>query len=208
MGETPMDSLSPAIEALSASTHELLSQANVLVLASSRDNRPWSASVYFAHRGALVIEEEIRGLLGKYSSRIKRRGGSEVLFWQTIKMLEAYGSPVKALEMALDEIRTVWISCRDRYQGLAAPFRDLDMFLASPNSLTVLSHRSPASVGAAQRSDGRIAWRRDGGRVIFSSEPAGTRPGWSRMKGQQIAHAELHDGEIRLKFTDLKGVTA
>ena len=52
MGETPMDSLSPAIEALSASTHELLSQANVLVLASSRDNRPWSASVYFAHRGA------------------------------------------------------------------------------------------------------------------------------------------------------------
>ncbi len=174
----------------------------------------------FAHNGTLFIKEEIKSLLGRYAAEIKGSNDSEVLFWQVVKMLDAYGSPVKALEMALDEIRTVWVSCRGRYPGRAAPYRGLNMFLAQKNSVTVMchypgghKHRAAAAVPPGGKTAllspgwefGRIAWRRERNRVIFSSEPADARPGWNKMKDMQIAHAEIKNGKLELKFRNIKG---
>lgn len=194
---------------------------NKKLLIGRANTQPFSGGeLLFAHNGTLFIKEEIKSLLGKYAAGVKGLNDSEVLFWQVVKMLDVYGSPVKALEMALDEIRTVWISCKDRYPGLEAPYRGLNIFLASKNSLTVLCHYSGAWSSSVKKTGvpggktalmtpdwgfGSIAWRRDGGRAVFSSEPADDRPGWKKMNDLQIAHAELKGGRLGLKFSDIKG---
>ena len=176
-------------------------------LISRNNTQPFSADgLIFAHNGTLFIKDEIRALLGKYASKVKWTNDSEVLFWQAVKMLDAYGSPEAALEMALDEIRTVWISCRDRYPGRPAPYRGLNMFLASPGSLTVLCHyqlKKEGGKGALLTPGwqfGRVAWRRDKDGVAFSSEPADERAGWKKMNDPEIASARTAGGKIRLSF--------
>ncbi len=177
-------------------------------LVSRANTQPFSADgLVFAHNGTLFIKDEIRSLLGKYASRVKGTNDSEVLFWQTVKMLDAYGSPETALEMALDEIRTVWLSCRDGYPGRRAPYLGLNLFLASRDSLTVLCH-SPAKKekGALLTRGweyGRIAWRRERNRVVFSSEPADAGPGWKKMDDSGLARAEARGGKIVLSFKKL-----
>ncbi|MEK7721448.1 MAG: class II glutamine amidotransferase [Elusimicrobiota bacterium] len=178
-------------------------------LITRNNTQPFSADgLIFAHNGALFIKDEIRALLGKYASKIKGTNDSEVLFWQLIKMLDAYGSPGAALEMALDEIRTVWISCRDKYPERAAPYLGLNLFLASRNSLTVLCHSPTKKKISALLTPGwqfgRVAWRREKDRVVFSSEPADAGPGWEKMNDPEIARAEARDGKILL---DLKRIT-
>lgn len=192
-------------------------------LISKNCTQPFSADgLLFAHNGTLFIKDEIRALLGKYASKVKGLNDSEVLFWQLVKMLDAYGSPETALAMALDEIRTVWISCRDNYPGRPAPYRGLNVFLASADSLTVLCHYQPEKEGdkpmavPSQRplavktakaalltpgwEFGRVAWRRDKDRVVFSSEPADKGPGWKKMDDPGIARAEARGGKILLSF--------
>ncbi|HNW44378.1 MAG TPA: class II glutamine amidotransferase [Elusimicrobiales bacterium] len=195
---------------------------NKKLLISRANTQPFTGGgLIFSHNGTLFIKEEIKSLLGKYAAEVKGLNDSEILFWQIVKMLDVYGSPVKALEMALDEIRTVWISCKDRYPDRAEPYRGLNIFLASKNSLTVLCHYPGARAKAAKTGVpggktallspgwefGRIAWRREGGRTVFSSEPADDRPGWKKMSDLQLAHAELKDGKVDLKFSDIKGAT-
>lgn len=178
----------------------------------SRDNtQPFSAGgLVFAHNGTLFIKDEIRSLLGSYASKVKGLNDSEVLFWQVVKMLDACGSPETALEMALDEIRTVWTSCRGGYPGRAAPYRGLNMFLASADSLTVLCHYQQKKEGGKDAlltpgwEFGRVAWRREKDRVVFSSEPADAGPGWKKMNDPEIARAEVRGGKLRLGFKRIK----
>lgn len=171
------------------------------------NTQPFSAGGFlFAHNGTLFIKDEIRSLLGAYAGRVKGINDSEVLFWQVMKMLDAYGSPEKAMEMALDEIRTVWHCCRKDHPGTEAPYRGLNMFLASRDSLTVLCHapvwKSRRDHGALMTPGwqyGRIAWRAERGAAVFSSEPAdGGR--WRKMNDPEIASARLRGGKLELAF--------
>lgn len=161
----------------------------------------------FAHNGTLFIKDEVRSLLGKYAARVKGVNDSEVLFWQVVKMLDAYGSLDTALEMALDEIRTIWISAKDKYPGLHAPYRGLNMFLASKDSLAVLCH-SPLKKKSALLTPGwefgRVAWRREKGRVVFSSEPADGLPGWKKMNDPEVASATVRGGKVTLSFRGIR----
>jgi predicted glutamine amidotransferase len=176
-------------------------------LVSGANTQPFSADGYvFAHNGTLFIKDEIRSLLGGYAAKVKGTNDSEVLFWQVRKMLDAYGTPEAALEAALDEIRTVWISCRDKYPGRPSPYRGLNIFLASPGSLTVLCHYQLHKEGSKTAlltpgwEFGRMAWRREKDRVIFSSEPADAGPGWKKMDDPAIASARLAGGNLSLSF--------
>lgn len=169
------------------------------------NTQPFSAGGFvFAHNGTLFLRDEIRSLLGKYASRVKGSGDSEVLFWQVMKMLDAYGSPAAAMEAALDEIRTVWVSRRDSLPGRKFPYTGLNLFLASEDSLTVLCHAPHSDARTALMSPGweygRIAWRREKNRAVFSSEPADDAPGWKKMNDPEIASASVSGGKLRLSF--------
>ncbi len=142
----------------------------------------------FASSGELFIHREIRSLLGAYASEVKRPGDSEVLFWQVMKMMDAYGSPETALAMALDEIRTVWLSCKGAYPGLKAPYRDLGLFLAAPDSITVLC-------GAP----GAVSWTASPAKAVFDSAPSDAGA-WNAMKASEIARARLAGGRVKLTF--------
>ncbi len=175
-------------------------------LISRNNTQPFSAGgLVFAHNGTLFIKDEIRALLGKYASKVKGANDSEVLFWQIMKMLDACGSPEAALEMALDEILTVWSSAKKNRPELKAPYRGLNLFLASADSLTVLCHyqlKKEGGKGALLTPGwefGRVAWRREKDRVVFSSEPADAG-GWKKMDDPEIARAEISGGKLRLSF--------
>lgn len=179
-------------------------KVNKALLLGLPNTQPFAAKGYlFAHNGTLYIKEEIKSLLGKYAAEVKGLNDSEVLFWQVIKMLDLYGTPEKALEMALDEIRTVWVSCKDKYPGLKAPYRGLNIFLATKASLTVLCHYQgrKTALMTPGRDFGAIAWRRDKDRLVFSSEPADRLAGWKKMSDLQIASATAGG----LKFSKLAG---
>lgn len=184
-----------------ASNPAKVSRRSLISLANTQPFR--AGGLAFAHNGTLFIKDEIRSLLGGYADKVKGSNDSEVLFWQTVKMLDAYGTPELALEMALDEIRTVWVSCKGKYPGREAPYLGLNMFLASANSLTVLCHAPRKTPKDALLTPGwefgRVAWRREPGRVVFSSEPAdgGT---WKKMNDPEIASAKLSGGKIGLSF--------
>lgn len=169
------------------------------------NTQPFSAGGWvFAHNGTLYIKDEIRSLLGKYRDKVRGTNDSEVLFWQVMKMLDAYGSPAAALEAALDEIRTVWVSCAGARPRGALPYTCLNLFLASRDSLTVMCHapRSDAKSALLTRGweYGRVAWRRGSGLAVFSSEPADTAPGWKKMGDPEIASASVSRGKLELKF--------
>jgi glutamine amidotransferase len=174
-------------------------------LIGPRNTQPFSGEgLVFAHNGTLYIKDEVRSMLGRYSSHVKGVNDSEVLFWQVVKMLDAYGTPELALEMALDEIRTIWISCKDAHPGRKAPFLGLNMFLASKDSLTVLCHAPRKDRKDALLTPGwefgRVAWRREKDSAVFSSEPADARPGWKKMNDPEIACARLRGGKLELSF--------
>lgn len=178
-------------------------------LAGRANTQPFSGEgLAFAHNGTLFIKDEVRSLLGKYAARVKGVNDSEVLFWQVVKMLDAYGSPGTALEMALDEIRTIWVSCRDKYPGLPGPYRGLNMFLASKDSLAVLCHSPSEKRMRALLTPGwefgRMAWRREKDRVVFSSEPADSGPGWEKMDDPCVASATARGGKVKLAFRRIR----
>ncbi|MDA8131582.1 MAG: class II glutamine amidotransferase [Elusimicrobia bacterium] len=169
------------------------------------NTQPFSAGGFiFAHNGTLFVKDEVRSLLGGYASKVRGTGDSEVIFWQVMKMLDAYGSPEAALAAAVDEIRTIWVSCRDAKPGRKRPYTSLNLFLASKDSLTVLCHAPSSDARTALTTPGweygRIAWRREKGRVIFSSEPADEVPGWKKMNDPEIASASVRGGKISLAF--------
>lgn len=168
------------------------------------NTQPFAAGgLAFAHNGTLFIKDEIRSLLGKYAARVKGTNDSEVLFWQVLKMLDAYGTPEAALAAALDEIRTVWVSCRGRYPRREAPYTGLNLFLASEDSLTVLCHAPRKKPLGALLTPGweygRVAWRSEAGRAVFSSEPADGGP-WKKMNDPELACARVRGGRVEVDF--------
>lgn len=168
------------------------------------NTQPFSeGGIVFAHNGTLFIKNEIRSLLGAYASKVKGTSDSEVIFWQVMKMLDAYGSPEAALAAAVDEIRTVWVSCRGGHPDRKLPYTSLNLFLASKDSLTVLCHAPRGDAKAALMTKnweyGRIAWKREPGRLIFSSEPA-SAGAWKKMNDPEIASARLSGGRLKLDF--------
>lgn len=172
------------------------------------NTQPFSARGWaFAHNGTLFIKDEVRSLLGAYGKRVKGSNDSEVLFWQVMKMLDAYGSPEAALEAALDEIRTVWVSCRDRHRGRELPYRGLNLFLAGPDSLTVLCHAPAMKPKPALMTPGweygRVAWRLEPGRAVFASEPADGGK-WNKMSDPEIASVKARGGRVTVDFKRIK----
>lgn len=186
--------------------------SNPLGLASKKligteNTQPFSGNGFvFAHNGTLEIPSEIKSALGKYEKFVKGVNDSEVLFWQVMKMLDAYGDPALALEMAVEETKTVWLSVKGRYPGKKNPYRGLNIFLSDGKTLLVLCHYPADSKKEALMTPGwefgRIAWRRDAGKVVFSSEPLdGGR--WNKMSDLEIAEARLGGGGVGLKFKNI-----
>ena len=76
-------------------------------LLGAANTQPFSGNGFvFAHNGTLEIPAEIKTTLGKYEKFVTGVNDSEVLFWQLMKLLDAYGDPSLALEMAAEEIKT------------------------------------------------------------------------------------------------------
>ena len=175
--------------------------------AAATDTQPFSGNGFvFAHNGAIEISAEIKTTLGKYEKFVKGVTDSEVLFWQVMKMLDAYGDPALALEMAVEEIKTVWLSVKDRHPGEKAPYRGLGIFLSDGKALWVLcnypAHAEKNALMAPGCKFGRIAWRRDAQKIIFSSEPLDSGS-WRKMSGLQIAEARLGANGVTLKIKTL-----
>lgn len=180
------------------------------LLISRENTQPFTAAGFaFCHNGTLFIKDEIRSVLGRHAAGLKGTNDSEVLFRQVLKMLDIYGSPAKALEMALDEIRTVWVSCRDRYPGLEGPYRGLNVFLASRDSLTVLCHGDSKKTALMTPgwNFGTIAWKASPSGAVFSSEPVDSGKGWKKMKDLQIAEASVSGGRVQVKLSEIDGGT-
>ena len=180
-------------------------------LLGAANTQPFSGNGFvFAHNGILEIPAEIKTTLGKYEKLVKGVNDSEILFWQVMKMLDAYGDPALALEMAAKETNTVWLSVKDRHPGKKAPYRGLNIFLSNGRTLWVLCHH-PADAGREALMTpgwefGRIAWRKDAQKIIFASEPLDDGP-WRKMPDLQIAEASL-DGGVTLKIKTLGSLTS
>ncbi len=176
-------------------------------LTSPANTQPFSGNGFvFAHNGTLEIPAEIKTTLGKYERFVKGVNDSEVLFWQIMKMLDAYGNPALALEMAAEETRTVWLSVKDRYPEKKNPYHGLNIFLSDGKALWVLCHYPGAAKKEALMTPGwefgRIAWKKDSQKVIFASEPLDSGP-WRKMSDWQIAEARLNGGSVTLKIKTL-----
>jgi len=173
--------------------------------AGGRNNvHPFCADgLMFAHNGKLFISDEIKNSLGKYARFVKGTTDSEVLFWQVVKMMDAYGDAGLAVEMALDEINTVWLSCRGRYPRRDAPYSGLNVMLADRNNLRVFclypDKKDRGCLLTPGWEYGRIAWRGGAGAFTFSSEPLDDGK-WNKLAYMQLAHASLSKGRLDLKI--------
>ncbi|MFA6433089.1 MAG: class II glutamine amidotransferase [Elusimicrobiales bacterium] len=177
-------------------------------LINSACTQPFSGNGFvFSHNGTLEIPAEIRSTLGKYEKFVAGDNDSEVLFWQLMKMLDAYGDPATALEMAVKEIRTVWLSVRDRHPRKKTPYNGLNIFLSDGRALWVLCHFTGAAGKEALMTpgwkSGSIAWRKDAGKAIFASEPLDDGP-WREMSDPQLAEARLDGKNVTLKMKTLE----
>jgi hypothetical protein len=175
---------------------------------SAADIKPFSGNGFiFAHNGVLEIPAEIKTTLGKYEKLVKGVNGPQILFWQIMKMLDAYGDPALALEMAVEETKTVWFSVKGRYPGKKAPYRGLNIFLSDGGALWVLSHYQAGAKNEALMprgwESGQIAWKKDDQKIIFLSEPPDDGP-WRTMSDLQIAEARLNGGGVTLKIKTLE----
>jgi len=184
---------------LGLSSKELLGAANT---------QPFQGNGFvFAHNGTLEIPAEIKTTLGRYEKFVKGVNDSEVLFWQIMKMLDAYGDPALALEMAIEETKTVWLSCKGRYPAKKYPYRGLNVFLSDGKALWVLCHYSADPKKEALLTPGwefgRIAWRKEAGRAVFSSEPA-DGGAWKKMSDLDIAEARLNGTGVDIKIRTIK----
>ncbi|MCX5785232.1 MAG: class II glutamine amidotransferase [Elusimicrobia bacterium] len=172
-----------------------------------KNSQPFCGNGFtFAHNGTLYIPDEIKSALGKYAGFVKGNNDSEVLFWQIMKMLDAYGTAELALEMALDEITTVWLSCKKRYPQRNAPYRGMNIMLADSKNLWVLCHCPKSWDRGALLTPGwefgRLAWRREKDAFVFSSEPL-DGGSWNKLADLDLAEVSLIRGKLELKIKKL-----
>ncbi|KAF0125665.1 MAG: glutamine amidotransferase [Elusimicrobia bacterium] len=178
-------------------------------LVRPENNHPFAGEgLLFAHNGTLSICPEIRENLGSCAARLRGASDSEVLFWQLVKMRDAYGDLALAVEMALDEIWTVWGSCSGDRPGVKAPYRGLNIFVSDGSRLCVLCHyplkKKKDSLLTPGWDWGEIAWRTSPGGAVFSSEPLDAGP-WRRLREGELADAVLSGGKIKVS---VRGIAA
>lgn len=171
-------------------------------LVRPENNHPFAGEgLLFAHNGTLNICPEIRENLGAYAARLRGSSDSEVLFWQIVKMLDAYGDLALAVEMALDEIWTVWGSCAGDRPGVEAPYRGLNVFVSDGTRLCALCHyplrKKKSSLMTPGWDWGEIAWRASPEGAVFSSEPLDAGP-WRRLREGELADAVISGGKIKV----------
>lgn len=181
--------------------------SNPLGLSRSRLVRPENSHPFageglmLAHNGTLNICAEIRENLGPYAARLRGSSDSEVLFWQIVKMRDAYGDLALAVEMALDEIWTVWGSCAGDRPGVKSPYRGLNIFVSDGSRLCALCHyplkKKKNSLLTPGWDWGRIAWRTSPAGAVFSSEPLDSGP-WRGLRDGELAEASLSEGKIKV----------
>jgi predicted glutamine amidotransferase len=186
--------------------------SNPLGLARARLVRPENSHPFqaegllFAHNGTLGIAAEVRENLGYRAGRLRGGSDSEILFRQIIKMRDAYGDLALAVEMALDEIWTIWGSCSGDRRDLKAPYRGLNLFVSDGSRLCVLCHYPGAEKKRSLLTPGwgwgRIAWKTVPGGALFSSEPLDAGR-WRGLGNGQLAEAVLKDGGIKISVRGL-----
>jgi len=184
-----------------ASNPEGLSRSRLLGL---KNTQPFCGNGFaFAHNGTLYIPNEIKTTLGKYSGFVKGINDSEVLFWQIMKMMDAYGTADQAIEMALDEINTIWLSCKKRYPQRNAPYSGMNIMLADSKNLWVLCHHKKGWAKCALLTPGwefgRLAWRREKDSLVFSSEPLDAGY-WNKLSDLDLVKVSLAKGKLELKI--------
>lgn len=169
------------------------------------NTQPFSHSNFiFSHNGTLSIVDEIFLNLGKYSRYVKGVNDSEVLFWNFIKHMDAYGEASTAIEMMRDEIKTVWISVKKKY-SLENPYKGLNVFVSDSKSLFVLcdfkTEEEKYSIMTKGWEYGRFAYRKEEGFFIVSSEPTDGR-NWNKMPQSSIM---VVGSDLNFKISTLEG---
>lgn len=174
-------------------------------LISQANSQPFSAQGFiFCHNGTLCIPDAVSSNLGGLKKNLKGVNDSEVLFWQIIKSLNAYGDPVTAIRMSVDEIETVWISVKKEYEkkGIATPYKGLNIILASKEALYALclypENSSKKAILTPSRPFGKMAYRKEGKTFIFASEPLDGGK-WENLENGFILSAVKSKNEITLR---------
>ncbi|MBI4655229.1 MAG: class II glutamine amidotransferase [Elusimicrobia bacterium] len=178
-------------------------------LGGMHNTQPFSHSnMIFAHNGTLEIPEEITAFLGRYKKFIRGNNDSEVLFWQFIKLLDSYGSTEAAFENLMDEIWTTWHSCKNRHADKKFPYRGLNLFASDGKSFYALCHyplkKDPGALMTRGWKWGELALKRENGRIILSSEPAGGE-NWARIGDLSLATVKKTNGELKLTVKKIAG---
>jgi len=147
-------------------------------LISRENSQPFFLdNIVFAHNGTLFICDEIYSNLGKYKKYVKGVNDSEILFWEFIKILEAYGDISVALKMLKDEIKTVWFSIEKdlKNKGINTPYRGLNIFVSDGNELFAMEDYElkpqKYSIMTHRWKWGKYALKRENGKIIIASEP-------------------------------------
>lgn len=148
-------------------------------LISIENTQPFFNDEYiFCHNGTLSIPDDIAENLGHLKKNIKGLNDSETLFWHIIKHVKAYGDVSTAFKMAVDEIKTVWISVKKKYseKGIEHPYRGINIILAKKNALYAMClHDTITSQKEAILTKGQpwgdMVYRIKNGSFFISSEP-------------------------------------
>ncbi|NLH39566.1 MAG: class II glutamine amidotransferase [Elusimicrobia bacterium] len=156
-------------------------------LISVENSQPYSyGNIVFSHNGTLSIVDDIYLNLGKYKKYIKGVNDSEVLFWNFIKHLNAYGNIKTAIEMMRDEINTIWISVKKNYPDLKKPYNGLNLFVSDGNQIYALCdfvmEKESYSLMSKGWEYGRFAIKRFDDYTVISSEPVDDTDGWEKVK--------------------------
>lgn len=161
----------------------------------------------FAHNGTIEIPDEIKNFLGTYKKFVKGNNDSEIFFFEILKHLDAYGNMELALESVIDEIWTIWRSCKNKYHGKTTPYRGLNAFVSDGSSLHVLCHyplkKDPKALMSRNWEWGRIAYRLGNGAAVFASEPPDNGK-WKKMNDLQIISMTLKNGSLDFKVKNIK----
>lgn len=175
-------------------------------LISIENTQPFSGQgLVFCHNGTLCIPDAVAENLGSLKKNIKGLNDSEVLFWQIVKSLEAYGDPITALKMAVDEIDTVWISVKKYYasKGINVPYRGLNVMLAYPDSLYAMclygtQTLKKEAVLTPGWPWGKLAYRMEKDFFVISSEPLDNNE-WLSLSSRQLLSVKKNKGQLELR---------
>lgn len=157
----------------------------------------------FAHNGTLSIVDDIYENLGRYKKYVKGINDSEVLFWNLIKHIDAYGDIPVALSMLRDEIKTVWVSVKRNY-SFELPYKGINIFLSDSNKLYAMCDfkmkDEKYSIMSKGWEYGRFAYRNENGLFVIASEPVDNK-NWNKSNHLSIISV---DKEINMKITEIE----